>query len=331
MNAHAKETAETIRSAVLEAGYDACGIATADAFPEFERILRERMDRFPETRALYEPMLKRGAPQAAAPWAHSLIVAVRRYGKYRLPPGLAGHIGRAYLFDRRTAACPDHAMAGEVVRRLKALGLRVRKGGVPDRWAAARAGIARFGRNGFVYAEKGGSWINVETWLTDARLPADAPALDVPCPPDCRACAEACPTGALDGPFSMRMDRCVAYLTFAAPEPIAEELQKQMGGWMYGCDRCQEVCPRNRGQWKERDRADWLEAVATLLTPAALAEMDDETYRNAVHPLFWYIPADRADRWRANARRARRNRRSAPCESTGSGGETCYFDAAMRE
>ena len=295
--------AETVKRLAREAGYADCGICSLEPFTEFERAIRDRIARFPETRALYEPMLNRADPRAGTPWARSAIVCIRRYGHYAAPEPLAGRIGRAYLFDRRCSVCPEHAMPKNLGRALKALGLRIRRGGLPDRWAAARAGVARFGRNGFAYA-RCGSWCNIETWLVDAELPPDKPSLDSPCPPDCRACIEACPTGALTEPYVMRMDRCVAWLTYFAPEPIAPELWNAMGEWIYGCDRCQEVCPLNKGQWESLKKADWLEAVASRLTPDALATMDDATYRTVVHPLFGYIPEDRADRWRRNARRA---------------------------
>jgi len=43
----------------------------------------------------------------------------------------------------------------------------------------------------------------------------------------------------------MRMDRCIAYLTYQASLPLERGLEKKMGGWIYGCDACQEVGPLN--------------------------------------------------------------------------------------
>jgi epoxyqueuosine reductase len=300
---HGEQQAEKIRALAREAGYADCGFCAVAPFAEYARAVRERMARFPSARALYEPMLARSEPQARAPWARSAVVCIRRYGKYRVPDALAGHIGRTYLFDRRVADCPDHEMPAIFGEGLKKMGLRVRRGGLPDRWAAVRAGVARFGKNGFAYA-RCGSWCNIESWLTDAELPPGQPALDSPCPPGCRACIDACPTHALTAAHAMRMDRCVAWLTYSAPEPIADDLWQAMGPWIYGCDRCQEVCPLNRGQWRNLEKAAWLEPLTPRLTPAALAVMDDATYRAVVHPLFWYIPEDGAERWRRNARRA---------------------------
>ncbi len=297
------ELAARIKALAAEVGYAACGITTAEHFEDFSRAIEQRIARFPEAADLYAPMRGRADPRNAAPWASSIIVCLRRYGKYELPEGLTGHIGRNYLADQRIQECPDYAMPEKMKEGLLGLGLRVRKGGVPDRAAAARAGVARVGRNCFAYSEHG-SWINIATWLVDAGLPPDEPTLEPPCPEDCRACIEACPTAALIEPFLMRMDRCVAYLTYSAPEPIPAELRERMGTWIYGCDACQEACPLNTGKWEANEKAPWLEELAPHLTPQALAEMDEETYRNIVHPRFSYISADNLQRWHANAARA---------------------------
>ena len=295
---------ESIAKLAASVGYTACGITGTEPFVEYVAEVERRMQRFPATVGLYLPLLGRAYPRARMPWARSIVVCVREYGKYVIPDRLDRYIGRTYLFDRRYGSVPDHDMPDRMRAGLKGMGLRVRTGGVPCRWAAARAGIARIGRNCFAYTERSGSWINIEAWLVDAELPPDRPTLDCPCPPDCRACTDACPTGALVEPYVMRADRCAAYLSYSAPEPIAPELWQAMGCWIYGCDACQIACPMNNGKWREESRAGWLEAVVGSLRPEVLAEMTDDFYREVVYPLFWYIPKDGADRWRRNARRA---------------------------
>lgn len=295
---------DKIKTLAVETGYTACGLTAAVPFDGYRKAVELHRCRFPEAAALYAGPLRLADPRASAPWARSIVVCVRRYGKYAIPPGLDDHIGRNYLFDRRHAGCPDHAMPKRMKEGLRRLGLRVKVGGVPCREAAARAGVAQIARNCFSYTDADGSWINIEAWRVDAELNPDPPVTGCPCPDGCRACLDACPTGALAEPFLMRMDRCVAYLTYGAPEPIAPELADRMGPWVYGCDACQRACPLNRGKWKEIERAPWLESVADCLTPEALADMTDETFRSTVHPLFGYIPEDQLDRWRRNARRA---------------------------
>ena len=293
-----------IKALAADVGYVACGITSAEPFPEYTCALDELIRRFPDTEHLYDRMRYRADPTRTKPWARSIVVCIRRYGKYDLPPQPLGHIGRNYLADRRSESCPDYAMPKTVTAGLKAMGLRARRGGVPDRLAAVRAGVARMGRNTFAYHETCGSWLNIATWRIDAELPPDEPTWETPCPPGCRACMDRCPTGAIVGPSVMRMDRCIAYLTYDAPPPIDADLWRAMGAWIYGCDVCQNVCPLNKHTWKTTERAAWLDSVADLLTPQALASMDEATYRDVIHPLFWYIPVEDLARWRRNAERA---------------------------
>lgn len=298
----------SVRKAAADIGYIDCGITSAEPFERFENAVRDRMQRFPEAAPLYRQMLCRSDPRDTAPWARSIIVCVRRYGKYRIPEGLEAHIGKNYLADRRLPRCPDYPMPKRMTAALRDMGMKVKCGGTPDRLAAARAGVARIARNGFAYHPAAGSWLNINTWRVDADLAVDEPTLDCPCPRECRACMDACPTGAIVEPYVMRMDQCIAYLTYHAPQPVAADLWKKMGPWIYGCDVCQNVCPLNAGTWRPEEAAPWLDDIRDHLTPEALACMDGETYRNIVHPLLWYIPHDDLERWHRNARRALRYR-----------------------
>lgn len=295
---------EQIKALAAEAGYVACGIAGTEPFEDYRAALQDRMRRFPEAAELYRELEGRVDPRAVAPWARSIVVCIRHYGKYALPEKLVGHIARNYLCDRRSKACPDAIMPRKMKTGLAGMGLRVKTGGVPGRAAAVRAGVAGFGRNGFAYAAGYGSWINIESWMIDAEVEPDTPAPPAPCPEGCRACRQACPTGALQEPYMMRQDRCVAFLTFEAPEPIEPALWAKMNGWVYGCDVCQQVCPMNQGKWQPRETMPWLDDVADLLTPEALAAMDQETYSKVVFPLLGYIPEDNLARWHRNAKRA---------------------------
>jgi epoxyqueuosine reductase len=61
---------------------------------------------------------------------------------------------------------------------------------------------------------------------------------------DCDLCVKACPGGALrEGRLSA--SKCVSYLTTQAKEEIPSGLVSNSGGFAYGCDICQEVCPYN--------------------------------------------------------------------------------------
>jgi epoxyqueuosine reductase len=115
---------------------------------------------------------------------------------------------------------------------------------VSDRALALRAGIAWLGKNTNVISPEYGSWIFLGEILSTLDLAADEP-LETLCG-KCTRCIDACPTGALDTPFTLDARRCISYLTIEKRGEIAPDLADKIGIDVYGCDTCQSVCPFNR-------------------------------------------------------------------------------------
>ena len=63
----------------------------------------------------------------------------------------------------------------------------------------------------------------------------------------CDKCIEHCPTKAIVEPFVIQSDLCIAYHTIESREKtIPKKIEKNLNGWVAGCDICQDVCPWNK-------------------------------------------------------------------------------------
>ncbi|MET0849748.1 MAG: tRNA epoxyqueuosine(34) reductase QueG, partial [Candidatus Rokuibacteriota bacterium] len=172
-----------------------------------------------------------------------------------------------------------------------------------ERDLAARAGLGWTGKNTMLLHPRLGSWFLIGLVLTTAALDADA-ALPDRCG-TCRACLDACPTGAFPAPYVLDSRRCIAYLTIEHRGEIDADLQPLMGEWEFGCDRCQEVCPWNRHAPPSAESA----FVPAGAYPGAetIAAMDDEALRRRFAGTALLRP--RAAGLRRNAAIALANRR----------------------
>lgn len=114
---------------------------------------------------------------------------------------------------------------------------------VPEKIFAKYAGIGWQGKNTNIINEELGSYFFLSVILTDMAIKIDTPVPDR-CG-SCRACLDACPTGALFEPYKMNAGRCISHTTIEdRREALPEDIH--LSNWVYGCDICQEVCPWNK-------------------------------------------------------------------------------------
>ena len=175
----------SIKNKALDLGYDLCGFAKVDSMEEYASHLDERIKSFPESRALYESLYPMAFPQKNVEWAKSIIVCVRRYGKYNIPEEIDKYIGKAYLVDGRLKYSKEYSRKLEFETYLNDLGLKTAYSIVPARMAAANAGLGHIGKNNFFYAKKYGSWVFIDTWVIDTEMEYDEPTRSLNCPEDC--------------------------------------------------------------------------------------------------------------------------------------------------
>src|SRR5256712_2102931 len=250
----------TIKEYAYSLGFDTARITSAEALPEAERVIKERiaqglMDGLPWFTA--ERSEVSCHPDALLPGAQSIITLAMFYLTEQpadLEDGVArGRISRyAWGEDyheiiksrlQQFAAWLREYARGEIDGDLETR-LFVDTGRMVDRAVAERAGLGWFGKNTNILTKGWGSWVFLAEIVTNLPLTPDAP-LKASCG-NCEICLHACPTQAFPAPYVLDNTRCISYLTIELRGSIPLELRPLMGNLIFGCDICQEVCPVNK-------------------------------------------------------------------------------------
>lgn len=148
-----------------------------------------------------------------------------------------------------------------------------------ERSFAQLAGLGWIGKNTMLINRRFGSWIFLAALLTSEALAYDEPHEQNYCG-TCRACLEACPTGALVDAHQLDARKCISYLTIEHRRPIPPDLERSLSPWVFGCDICQEVCPWNRKTPVTSDPAFAPSEGMNPIDLAKLTTMDDATFRH---------------------------------------------------
>ena len=160
---------------------------------------------------------------------------------------------------------------------------------VPELAAAELAGVGRMGRHGLRIVPPYGSYLFLGTILTDLVLPETGPAEGSPCPPDCRACVKACPTGALTEK-GCDVSVCLSDVTQKKGELTEAEIAHiRKSPTVWGCDLCQRACPLNRDAALS-PLPEFREDLLDSLTLQELEGLSNKAFRRKY--------ADRAFSWR---------------------------------
>ncbi len=290
--------ARKIKEYALDLGYCKAGITTADGFPDYSEDLKSRREMYSFYIDSTRKPLEAANPRNIFPAAKSIVSVAYDYASLSFPEKLLGKIGRIY--QARCYMAPPHRINGarsELLKKfLEQNGCRVSpyEHWHPERLVAARAGVSRYGKNNFSYVEGIGSFVVLSSFVVDAELEQDAPTLEVQCPDNCKACMNACPTGAIYEPLKLNPRRCISYNNWWTNNrpgvscTIPAEIREKMGTRVHGCDVCQEVCPRNQARLKMKLPPDpFLEQIAQDFSLRKMLNMTDDFYAQRVQPLMY--------------------------------------------
>ncbi|MGB6973980.1 MAG: tRNA epoxyqueuosine(34) reductase QueG [Terracidiphilus sp.] len=318
---------EEVRAAALRAGFAEAGLAAlphaaaeldASRFEEWVEAGCAGTMHYLERRAESGELL-RARVETPFQWARSAVVCFAKYHADQplstdpAPPD-AGWIARYAWSGKRDGTGEQrpsdyHKVLLKRIRAVEAaLGAEhgefesrayVDTGPVAERALAVAAGLGWVGKNTCLIHPKLGSFGFLAVLLTSLPVAEGAASLAPHADRcgSCRRCLDACPTGALTGPYQMDARLCISYLTIEHKGVIARGLMGGMGRQVFGCDICQDVCPWNR---KAPVAAKWADDAEMsprpeLVNPLLkwLAEMDEAEWERR----FNGSPVRRAGFW----------------------------------
>lgn len=235
-------------------GIDDIGFTTADPFDELKNKLIEYHAKGYASGFEESDIALRVEPKLSMPSAESIIaIAVGYPNKLKnAPKSVRGD--RRGMFARASWGQDYHTI---MRRRLDDLAAFIQSkvpdveimsmvdtGVLSDRAVAERAGLGFTGRNGFVINPELGTWTYLGEMLINLPFPPDHQIMDS-CG-ECTICVDRCPTGALVGNGQLNSQKCISYLT-QTKGYLKDEYRYKIGNRLYGCDTCQQVCPKNKG------------------------------------------------------------------------------------
>lgn len=243
---------EEVKRVARQLGFFACGIAKAAPVEEAEANAYRRwiaQRGHADMHYMEDHVEKRLDPTLLLPGAKSIIVVALNYAP-------AQHANEQELHLAAYALGKDyHDVLKERLRQLVEVlqlptaneALKICTDTVPilERYWAVQAGLGFIGRNHLLIIPHAGSMFFLGEIVTTCETDSYDTPSGLSCG-GCQRCVEVCPTGALDNPLMFDSEKCLSYQTIEHRGPLSDNAKNHLGNVIYGCDRCQQVCPWNR-------------------------------------------------------------------------------------
>jgi epoxyqueuosine reductase len=266
-------------------GFDIFGIAPASPHHEDSQHISDWIaaGRNGTMQFIERNLDKRGDITSLVEGAKSVIVAGLRYYSNDPPAG-----NDNYFVCRYARVRDYHQVMEEKLDRVQKIikkevpGAMCRvfcdSGPVTEKAWAIRAGLGWRGRHSMVINKDIGSFFFLGEIVTTADfIYEDASSRDR-CG-ECRLCIDACPTGAICNDRTVDARSCISYLTVEFKGDLPEEFRGRTEKIIFGCDRCQEVCPWNKKTVPYTDKELIPEHSVTGLTKGYWDTMTPEEFK----------------------------------------------------
>ena len=234
-------------------GFAKIGACSTSAF----EAQKELVDSQP---TLKERAQLRFAPQEDDPQSSALVVMLWPYAPVPLP----AQENEVFVDSYYAASNAAYHAAKRLEEDLENKGYLARANvSYPAKAAAVRAGLGVIGHNGLLITPEYGTRVVIILMLTDA-VEADVlrDSAEVGSCLQCRRCAAACSSGAIDAKGMSHPERCLRNFMMEGVV-VPEESREAMGMRLIGCDQCQRVCPMQKTAEQPRETAYVLDALMT--------------------------------------------------------------------
>lgn len=245
-----KISSETIKKCASETGFSFSGISSLVDFSKEVQNFKESIQNGYHAKMGYleRNIEERFAIDTLLPNCKSVIVNLFNY-----------NIGKAlnsnYRVSRYAFVRDYHQLVSEQLEKMVSLikqhnnhfnySISVDSGRISEKNWAVKSGLGYYGKNG-IFLTPQGSFFFIGLILIDQEVDQ----YDQPLPDNsnfcgnCSFCIESCPTKAIVKPFVVDARQCLSYQTLSNKNPDFELVKEHP--WIYGCDICQEVCPKNK-------------------------------------------------------------------------------------
>jgi len=263
----------TIKETALSLGFDACGIAKADALTKDAAFLQTWLGdgQQGDMHYLERNFEKRTDPRILVPGCKSIVVVLMNYypsyQQVPLTPQIAKYAYPETDYHLTIKAklnllekCICDAYGSDCVASDHQHSF-VDSAPVLERRWAERAGLGWIGKHTQLIHPGLGSYTFIGILMLNIELTYDEP-IRSRCG-TCSRCIDACPTNALkDGSLDAR--RCISYLTIESKNEIPTEFREHLSGCALGCDICADACPWN-AKWAKHNQHTELQAIPEIL------------------------------------------------------------------
>jgi epoxyqueuosine reductase len=244
-----------IKEAAFSVGFDACGIAKAEALTEDAVFVHKWLadGNQADMHYLERNFEKRVDPRILVPGCKSVVVVLMNYF-----PEQRQKIDSPQIAKYAYSATDYHEVLKNKLKELERKiveiygfdcisenhqHLFIDSAPVLERRWAQRAGLGWIGKNKQLIHNGLGSYTFIGVLMLNIEVEYDTPT-----PGRCGTCSrciDACPTHALNNNM-LDARKCISYQTIENKNEIPEEFHDKLSNCAFGCDICADVCPWNK-------------------------------------------------------------------------------------